>query len=149
MATVTAHIGVPPPQVYAVLANGWYYSGWVVGTSHMRAVEDAWPAAGSRLFHSSGVWPAVLTDETMVEESSLNERLVMTARVRPFGQARVEVILTIEGDGTRVALTETPIEGPASWAHNRLADGLLHRRNVECLDRLAAISEGRTVPRDR
>ena len=88
MATVTAHIDVPPARVYAVLANGWYYSGWVVGTSHMRAVEDAWPAAGSRLFHSSGVWPAVLADETMVEEVSPNERLVLTVRARPLGQAR-------------------------------------------------------------
>lgn len=149
MATVTAHIGVPPPQVYAVLANGWYYSGWVVGTSHMRAVEDTWPAAGSRLFHSSGVWPAVLTDETMVEECLPNERLVMTARARPFGQARVELVLTVESDGTRAKLTETPIGGPASWAHNRLADSIVHRRNVECLARLAAISEGRTVPNDR
>jgi uncharacterized protein YndB with AHSA1/START domain len=148
MAMVTTHIGVPPSQVFAVLANGWYYSGWVVGTSHMRAVEDAWPAAGSRLFHSSGVWPAVLTDETKVEEVSPNERLVMTARARPFGQARVEVVLTAAGDGTRVTLTETPIGGPASWAHNRVTDSILHRRNVESLARLAAISEGRTVPHD-
>jgi uncharacterized protein YndB with AHSA1/START domain len=148
MATVTIHIGVPPAQVYAVLANGWYYSGWVVGTSHMRAVEDAWPAAGSRLFHSSGVWPAVLADETMVEEVSPNERLVLVVRARPFGQARVEVVLTGERDGTRVTLTETPIGGPASWVHNRIADSLLHRRNEESLARLAAISEGRTVPNE-
>ena len=130
MAMVTTHIGVPPSQVFAVLANGWYYSGWVVGTSHMRAVEDAWPAAGSRLFHSSGVWPAVLTDETMVEEVSPNERLVLTARARPFGQARVEVVLTAEGDGTRVTLTETPIGGPASWAPQ--PDCRLHLASPEC-----------------
>jgi hypothetical protein len=147
MATVTTHIGVRPPQVFAVLANGWYYSGWVVGTSHMRAVEDTWPAPGSRLFHSSGVWPAVLTDETVVEEVSPNERLLMTARVRPFGQARVELVLTVESEGTRVTLTETPIGGFASWAHNRVTDSVLLRRNVESLGRLAAISEGRTVPK--
>ena len=36
MATVTTHIGVSPTAVYAVLANGWHYSGWVAGTSHMQ-----------------------------------------------------------------------------------------------------------------
>ena len=147
MATVTAHIDVAPSEVYSVLANGWYYSGWVVGTSHMQAVEETWPAAGSRLFHSSGVWPAVLTDETRVEELVPNERLVMTARGRPFGEVRIEMTLKSEGRGTRVTLTETPIKGPVSWLQNRLADAVLRRRNVESLARLAAMSEGRTTPR--
>ncbi len=147
MATIATYIGVAPSQVYAVLANGWYYSGWVVGTSHMQAVEDTWPAVGSQLFHSSGVWPAVLSDETRVDEVTPNERLVMTARGRPFGEARIEINLTVEGDGTRVTLTETPIKGPASWLHNRVADALLRRRNDETLARLAAMSERRTAPR--
>jgi uncharacterized protein YndB with AHSA1/START domain len=147
MATVTTFIGVSPQDVYSVLANGWYYSGWVVGTSHMQAVEEAWPAAGSRLFHATGVWPAVLADQTRVDEVVPNERLVMTASGQPFGEARVEMTLSAEGTGTRVMLTETPIRGPASWMHNRLADALLHRRNKESLARLAAIAEGRTAPR--
>lgn len=147
MATVTTYIGAAPAEVYAVLANGWYYSGWVVGTSHMLAVEATWPAAGSRLFHASGVWPAVLNDETRVDEVTPNERLVMTARARPFGEARVEMTLTAEGDGTRVTLTETPTKGPASWLHNRVADSILHRRNVESLARRSAMSESRTSPR--
>jgi uncharacterized protein YndB with AHSA1/START domain len=147
MATVEAYIDAAPSEVYAVLANGWYYSGWVVGTSHMRAVEEAWPAVGSRLFHASGVWPAVLADETSVDEAVRNERLVMTARVRPFGEARIEIDVAVEGDGTRVTLTETPIDGPAAWLHNRLADLILRRRNVESLARLGAMSERRTAPR--
>jgi uncharacterized protein YndB with AHSA1/START domain len=146
MATVTTHIGVAPTEVYAVLANGWYYSGWVVGTSHMQAVEEAWPAVGSRLFHASGAWPAALNDETRIDEVTPNERIVMTARARPFGEARVELTLKAEGEGTKVTLTETPIKGPASWLHNRIADTILHRRNVECLARLAAMSEKRTAP---
>ncbi len=66
MATVTGRIDARPDQVWDVLADGWPYSNWVVGSSHMRAVEAAWPAAGSRLFHASGVWPATLRDETPV-----------------------------------------------------------------------------------
>jgi uncharacterized protein YndB with AHSA1/START domain len=146
MATVTTYISVPPTEVYAVLANGWYYSGWVVGTSHMQAVEETWPLAGSRLFHASGVWPAVVRDETKVEEVKPNERLILTVRGRPAGEARVEITLTVEGNGTRVNLTETPTKGPASWVPHRVTDAILHRRNVESLARLSAISENRTTP---
>lgn len=147
MATVSSYIDVPPSDVYCVLADGWYYAGWVVGSSHVQAVEETWPAVGSRLFHASGAWPATVDDETSVDEVTANERLVLTARIRPFGEARVEITLTAEGAGTRVTLTETPISGPGRWIHNRVADSLLHRRNVESLARLAARCEHRTAPR--
>lgn len=146
MATVTAHIDAPPEAVFAVLADGWAYSGWVVGTSHMQAVEESWPAVGSRLFHASGVWPVVLADETSVEAVTPDARLVMTARGRPFGEARIEVSLRADGDGTTVTLAETPTSGPGRWLHNRVADAVLHRRNEESLARLAALSERRTAP---
>ncbi len=44
MATVHAHIDASPDSVFAVLADGWHYSNWVVGTSHVRAVQADWPA---------------------------------------------------------------------------------------------------------
>jgi uncharacterized protein YndB with AHSA1/START domain len=146
MATVTAHIDAPPEAVFAVLADGWSYSGWVVGTSHMQAVEETWPSVGSRLFHASGVWPVILADETSVEAVEPDERLVMTARGRPFGEARIEVTLAAEGAGTTVTLEEIPVSGPGHWLHNRVADAVLHRRNEESLARLAALSERRTAP---
>jgi hypothetical protein len=112
----------------------------------MQAVEETWPSVGSRLFHASGVWPVVLTDETSVEAVSPDERLVMTARGRPFGEARVELSLAADGYGTRVTLAETPISGPGHWLHNPVSEAVLYRRNVECLARLAAMSERRTAP---
>ena len=57
-----------PPEVFAVLAEGWLYSDWVVGTSHVRAVDQHWPDAGTRLHHATGVWPLVVRDETVVED---------------------------------------------------------------------------------
>ncbi len=39
MATVTRHTAAPPAQVYATLSQGWLSTTWVVGTSHMRAVD--------------------------------------------------------------------------------------------------------------
>jgi uncharacterized protein YndB with AHSA1/START domain len=146
MATVTGHIDASPKDVFTVLSNGWYYSGWVVGTSHMRAVEGRWPEVGSRLFHTSGIWPVALADETTVDEVVPDERLVMTARGRPFGEARIDISLAPDGEGTTVTLSETPISGPGSWLHNRATDAILHRRNVEAIARLAALSERRTTP---
>jgi uncharacterized protein YndB with AHSA1/START domain len=146
MAVVERHIAASPQDVFAVLANGWYYSGWVVGTSHMRAVEASWPAAGSRLFHASGIWPAALRDETQVEKVSPPDLLVMTARGRPFGQARIELTLTSSDGGTVARLSEVPVSGPGRWIHNPLNERLLCRRNIESLARLAAIAEKRTQP---
>jgi len=146
VATVRAHIDVTPQEVFAVLSDGWLYSGWVVGTSHVRAVEPSWPAPGSRLFHASGVWPATLRDETVVEEVTPRERLVMTAKGRPMGEARVEIVLAPQGNGTEVTMTETPVSGPGEWMHNPISGVLFARRNVESLARLAAIAERRTTP---
>lgn len=64
VATVTAVINGTPDAVFAVLADGWAYAGWVVGASHVRAVEAGWPARGSKLHHASGAWPLVMEDET-------------------------------------------------------------------------------------
>ena len=47
MANVSRVVNAPPAQVFAVLADGWAYSSWATGTSHMGAVDAAWPAAGS------------------------------------------------------------------------------------------------------
>ena len=57
-----------PEDVFAVLADGWVFPTWVVGASRMRDVDEAWPAEGSHLHHSFGVWPAVIDDKTTVRE---------------------------------------------------------------------------------
>ena len=148
MATVTATIRVSPEAVFAVLADGWLYSNWVVGTSHMRAVEADWPVVGSRLHHASGIWPAVARDESVVEEVESNRRLVLIAKGRPLGEARVVIELAAAGDATLATMTETPVAGPGKWAHNPLSEAILVRRNVEALARLAALAERRTEPAD-
>jgi uncharacterized protein YndB with AHSA1/START domain len=133
-------------RVWQVLSDGWLYSNWVVGTSHMRAVEAAWPAAGARLFHASGAWPLATRDDSIVEDSVPNVRLALLARGRPFGEARVMLELDDDGPDCQVTMTETPVAGPGKWLHNPVTEALLLRRNVEALDRLAAICENRTEP---
>ena len=146
MAEVSRFVATTPGRVFDVLADGWYYSNWVTGTSHMRAVEEEWPAVGSRLHHASGIWPAVMRDETVVDAVRPGERLELTASGRPFGQARIVLELTAQGAGTLVTMTETPVAGPGKWLNNPAAEALLVRRNTESLARLAAIAERRTTP---
>jgi uncharacterized protein YndB with AHSA1/START domain len=38
--TVTRDIAASRQRVWDVLANGWTYSGWVVGNSRIRAVDS-------------------------------------------------------------------------------------------------------------
>jgi uncharacterized protein YndB with AHSA1/START domain len=146
VGTVTTTVRAAPGEVFAVLADGWYYPTWVVGTSHVRAVGADWPASGSRLFHCSGVWPVALRDETRVEAVVPDRRLVLLAQGRPMGEARVTIDLTADGRDTRVSLGEEPVSGPGRWLHNPVAEALLVRRNVESLARLAALAERRDRP---
>jgi uncharacterized protein YndB with AHSA1/START domain len=141
-----AYVAAARQAVFDVLADGWAYSNWVVGTSHMRAVEADWPAAGSRLFHASGAWPVLARDDTVVEAVEPGRKLVLTARGRPLGEARIVIELEDDAGGCRVMMSETPTAGPAKWLHNPLSEALLVRRNSESLARLAAISERRTAP---
>src|ERR1700712_506777 len=106
MATVSNRIPASPHRVFAVLADGWSYSGWVVGTSHMRAMDATWPEVGSKLHHSSGAWPAVVNDETEVEAMTPDKSLVLLAKARPFGLARISLQLQPDGDGTTVTMHE-------------------------------------------
>jgi uncharacterized protein YndB with AHSA1/START domain len=146
MATVSTRIPAPPDRVFAVLADGWIYSGWVVGTSHMRAMDADWPDVGSKLFHASGVWPAVVNDETEVEAANPGSSLVLLAKARPFGLARVTIQLQPDGDGTTVTMHEEPVAGPGKWLHNRATEALLTRRNTESLARLTALVLRPTQP---
>jgi uncharacterized protein YndB with AHSA1/START domain len=146
VAVNTRRIDATRAAVFDVLANGWLYSNWVVGTSHMRAVEADWPAAGSRLFHASGVWPMVTRDETVVDSMEPGLTLELTARGRPLGEAKILMELADDGAGCVVTMHETPVSGPGSWLHNPLSEALLVRRNTESLHRLAAVAERRTSP---
>lgn len=146
MAVNTVHIDRTPPEVFAVLADGWTYSNWVVGTSHMRAVEATWPRAGSRLYHAAGAWPVVQRDDTVVEDVDPGRRLALTARGRPFGKASIVIELAAEDGGCLMTMTETPSAGPGRWLHNPVFDTLLAARNAEALSRFKALAERRSNP---
>src|SRR5689334_24869383 len=111
MATVKCYIAAPPSAVFAVLADGWGYCSWVVGASHMRAVDASWPEQGSRLHHATGAWPLLVKDETVVEGVEPGRSITLLARGRPLGEARVIIEVQPEGAGSRVIMHETPVSG--------------------------------------
>jgi uncharacterized protein YndB with AHSA1/START domain len=146
MATVSRRIDAAPDKVFAVLADGWSYTNWVVGASHMRAVDDSWPEPGSRLHHATGLWPLLVRDETQVENVEPDRRIALVVRGRPLGEARVVIELESDDGGTRVTLAEQPVAGPAKWLESPPMHAVLAKRNEESLARLAALVERRTEP---
>jgi uncharacterized protein YndB with AHSA1/START domain len=146
VAEVTKHIAAAPERVWAELSDGWMFTGWVVGATHIRGVDEGWPEPGTRLHHQVGAWPLVLSDTTQVLECEEPSRLVLQARAWPVGEARVVLTLEADGDGTLVRMAERPTHGLAKALHTPLQDALLRRRNTESLERLACIAENRPLP---
>ncbi|WP_456847701.1 SRPBCC family protein, partial [Cellulomonas sp. P5_C6] len=119
MAKVTRAMVCSPQAVLDVLADGWSYATWVVGTSRLRAVDDGFPAPGSVIAHSFGVWPAVIDDETIVRAWHPDRGIELQARGWPAGEARVRIDVRPDGDGCSVRIEEDAVRGPgasARWA---------------------------------
>jgi hypothetical protein len=132
-------------RVWSVIADGWTYSQWVVGNSRMRAVDPNWPQEGSTIRHSIGVWPLLLDDLTVVEKCRPKEQLVLLAKGRPFGKARITLNLYDNPDGgCRIEMAEVPVGAPMGWLPDRLSLLGAFPRNRECTWRLAALAERKT-----
>jgi hypothetical protein len=127
--------------VFAVLADGWTYSDWVVGTVHIRDVDPHWPQVGAELHHKAGPWPISLHDKSEVLLVEPGRRLRLRAGLWPLGEAVVDIRLDPEGEATRVTMHEQFENGPLVAARNKINDLVLHQRNVEALRRLADIAE--------
>lgn len=130
-----------PDRVWEVLCDGWAYAGWVVGTSRIRRVEGEWPVEGSRLHHSVGSWPLLLDDETEVLESAAPNRLVLQARGRPFGEARVTIEIEASAQGSVIRMLEDATHGPGRLLPKPLRQLLIVPRNRESLRRLVYLAE--------
>ncbi|MBP2479402.1 uncharacterized protein YndB with AHSA1/START domain [Crossiella equi] len=146
MTEVTTTVPVPLEQVYAVLADGWSYVGWVVGAAHIREVDPGWPAEGTRIHHSIGPWPLLLHDVTKVRAADPPHLLELDARLWPVGAATVRLELRETAPGrTEIRMTEELVRGPARLLPHPLQRLLLTPRNRESLARLADLAVGRAV----
>ncbi len=129
--------------VWAVLADGFRYASWVVGAARVRAVDDGWPAVGTRIHHSVGTWPVMLDDITTVLSCVPGRELVMQARGWPAGEARVELELLPgeQAGGCRIVMREDATHGPGKLIPGPLRQLAITPRNVETLKRLAYLAE--------
>ncbi len=141
VAIVQRTIQAPPDRVFAVLADGWTYSDWVVGTAHIRDVDDTWPAPGSKLHHKAGPWPFSLQDSSTVVSMTPNKEMTLKAGLWPLGQVCIRFVLEPVGtNATRITMEEEFEAGPLLALRNKVNDLVLHRRNIESLRRLADIA---------
>lgn len=130
-----------PEDVFAVLEDGWSYGMWVVGAARIRDVDENWPAAGSRIYHSVGAWPVLLSDNTEVEDVDAPRMVQLRVKAWPTGEGRVRLTCTPQGDQTEVVMEEQAVSGPAQLVPTAAQDLMLHPRNVEALRRLAYLAE--------
>ncbi|WP_241519274.1 SRPBCC family protein [Mycobacterium paraense] len=140
MAT-TRDVKASRQKIWDAMTDGWTYAQWVVGNSRTRAVDPDWPQPGSAIKHSVGVWPLVISDETVVESCTPGEELVLRAGLGALGSARITLRLTDIPDGCRIDMIETPASGPLRLIPDRLVLAAVYPRNRECLWRLTALAE--------
>lgn len=144
MIEVSRTVGASPHAVFALLADGWSFASWVVGTSHIRDVDASWPSPGSRIHHSVGPWPLTINDVTKVLAVEPESAIELEARLWPIGAALVWIRLEPQGDGkTLVRMSERLIHGLGRVLPTTAQRALLVPRNNESLRRLADLVEGR------
>jgi hypothetical protein len=141
--SVQRRVKCSPAQVFDVLNDGWTYALWVVGASRMRDVDQGWPATGTKLHHSFGVWPLLINDSTEVLEIEPGKRLLLQARGWPIGEAKVEITVEPDGNGALISIAEDASSGPARLVPEQIRQPVIDFRNQETLRRLAYVVEGR------
>ncbi len=99
-------------------------------------------AAGSRLHHSAGVWPVVVSDSTEVLDSRVGRSLRLRARGWPLGEAEVGITLTAQAPAPW-SIDEVVASGPGRLVPAPVRTVVTKIRNVETLRRLAFIAERR------
>jgi hypothetical protein len=142
MSTVTQVFNSPAPDVWKVIADGWLYSGWVVGASRIRSVDAHWPQVDARLHHSVGAWPLVINDSTQVTAVDPGKSLELMARGWPLGEAKVVITLEDQGTQCRVSIAEDAVRGPGLAVPKVVRDPLISVRNRETLKRLELMAAG-------
>jgi hypothetical protein len=126
-------------DVFDALRDGRSYGHWVVGTRTIRAVDDGWPAAGTRLHYTAGYWPLRKDDVTRSLGYQPDRRLELEAQAWPAGSVRIVIEVEPVPGGVSVLLDEVPARGVLKTLHNPAFDAAIRLRNVETLRRLESV----------
>lgn len=142
MSRNVIEIRAEPEAVFAVLVDPYAYGFWVVGPDRVITASDDWPDPRATFRHEMRWGPLVVSDETELEEIDPPRRIVLCAKIRPFGvYARIEITLEPTRTGTRLSLDEVPTRGLWRPVWNPVFDRLMWVRNIQALERLKALAE--------
>ena len=146
MARSELTMAAAPETDWEVLADPRHYAYWVVGSSDIRGWDDHWPAQGSKFHHRVGFKPLTLADHTEVLESEPPSRLVLRAKSRPLGAARVEMAIEPHPAGSLVTMIEDPAVPLGGLLTPPPVHAMVRLRNGESLRRLRSLAERRAAP---
>ncbi len=142
-------VNATPEQVWAVLADGWSYDQWVVGTTDIRSVDPGFPAEGTSLAYTAGWSPLRMKDRTTVRIAEPLRRLELEANTRLVGTARISVEVLAWGEKSVVVIDEHPLSGLGWFLHNPLSEMVLSLRNRLMAHSLAQLVESRARSSDQ
>jgi uncharacterized protein YndB with AHSA1/START domain len=143
MARNDTHIDASPERVFEVLSDPDNYGYWVVGSKYIRDADPAFPAPGTKFHHTVGFGPVEVKDHTTVLAADPPRLLKLRAKARPMGTANVTMEIEPEGTGSRVTMIEDAGDTLTAFVFNPLTHLLVRGRNVESLDRLRELAEGK------
>lgn len=141
MARTDTWIDASCERVFEVLSIPSNYDDWVVGAKKIRDADAGFPAVGTKFHHTVGVGPLARSDHTEVTDANPPYRLELHAKVRPFGTAKVVLLMEPQGRGTRVTMFEDAGDLLSRFLFMPLTHLLIHGRNVESLRRLKELAE--------
>jgi uncharacterized protein YndB with AHSA1/START domain len=143
VSTNRRFIPAPPETVWRVLADPDSYGHWVVGSKLIRDADPNWPEPGSRFHHTVGVGPLTVDDHTESLAADPPRRLVLRAKARPLGLAKVVIELEPQDGGTCVTLKENPTGPQKPLSYFPPLQLLTWVRNVESLARMEKLALAR------
>ncbi|CAN5814509.1 hypothetical protein BH24ACT3_BH24ACT3_15120 [soil metagenome] len=147
MAKNDQYVKATVEDVFAVLTDPETYPQWLVGAKDIRAVDDGWPAVGSRFHHRVGLGPLHIDDTSTVLEIDEPHLLVLGVRATVLLKAVVRFTLTPSAGGTDVEMVEEPAYRLIGNLVRPLLDPATHGRNAVSLETLAELAERRAAPR--
>jgi uncharacterized protein YndB with AHSA1/START domain len=142
VAYVCREFAAPSADVFDLLVDPTTYPDWLIGTSAIRDVDEAWPRPGSRFRHRVRFGPIAVPDHSEVLTYEDGSLLRLRVRARPFIAATVTFHVVGCGDRCVVTMEEEPDRRLIGNLVRPVMDPVIHVRNHRSLRRLEALVGG-------
>jgi uncharacterized protein YndB with AHSA1/START domain len=144
MASASREFRASPHRIFSVLIDPQTYPSWLAGAADVRAVDDDWPAVGSRFHHRVGFGPLKIADHTEVLEVQPDRLLRLAVRARPLVAATATFSLVGDGERCVVTFQEEPALRLIGNVVRPVLDPMTHVRNHVSLKRLEPLVTARS-----